>query len=79
MQNEFRGKVTVPMAGVLTEWTYKAVYGTQVHVIEAYMQDGALYTYLHSLPISVRVAIGERIVADVREQEVARMQGGGDA
>jgi len=78
MQNEFRGKVSVLMAGVLVEWTYKAVYGTQIHVIEAYTKDGESYTMHTRMPQAVMVAIQEAIIADVREQEVARMQGGGD-
>ena len=78
MQNEFRGKVTVPMAGVLVEWSYKAIYGTQVHVIEAYTNDSSGYFFLPSMPVQVRVAIQEAIIADVREQEVARMKGGGN-
>jgi uncharacterized SAM-dependent methyltransferase len=79
MQNEYRGKVAVPMAGVLVEWTYKAVYGTQVHVIEAHTKtDEGSYTFIGVMPLPVRVAIQEAIIADVREQEIKRMQGGGD-
>jgi hypothetical protein len=66
------------MAGVLVEWTYKAVYASQVHVVEAYTKDCDTYIFITMMPVSVRVAIQEVIIADVREQEVKRMQGGGD-
>ena len=78
MQNSYVGRVKVPMAGVLVEWIYKAVYGSQVHVTDAFTRDGEVYIFVTSMPVAVRVAIQEAIIADVREQEVKRMQGGGD-
>jgi hypothetical protein len=79
MTQEYKGTVSVPMLGHPQAFRYRGVYGVQFHVLDCYTNDGDRYIMLSQMPESVQVRVLDAIVADVREQEQARMGERSDA
>ena len=78
--NEYRGMISVTMVGAPVRISYRVMWGAQPYVLEAYMRGNLdMMTAVNGFPDAVRVRIYDAIIADVREQEAARMAERADA
>ena len=78
--NEYRGLISVTMAGSPVRISYRVIWGAQPYILEAYMRGNLdMMTAVSGFPDAVRVRIYDAIIADVREQEAARMAERADA
>jgi hypothetical protein len=74
MSNEYRGLISVTMVGAPVRISYRVMWGSQPHILEAYMRGNLdMMTAVGGFPDAVRVRIYDAIIADVREQEAARL------